>query len=346
MLDWVNSDEFGLIAMTNAINLQPYRPTKVQQLGLFEEAGVDHWIITIERRHGKLRVLPIQEPTGKKNALQEIPDDLIPFHIRHVNENEFLYPAQFQSRRQFGTSEATIDVQGEINRKQLALAQNLQHTLEYHRITMLDTGQVKDADGTVVLDLFAEFEVTPEPEIAFDLANTDHATLIDNIDTMLMTMSENLLNVELEECIAFAGKNFWSAFVAHAGVRDDYQRWRAQGDLLAGSADGQMGDFLRTNYFRRGFSYRNVTWHYYQNPTDQQFIDPDKVLFFPPPMSELYLTKWAPSQRRFETINTIGLPMYSWINDPSPEWSELYAEMNDLNIMTQPKALMKGRVGA
>ena len=57
MLDIFDGDAFGLHQMTAAINKIPEVPTKIGDLDIFEEGGVDTTLVSIERRDENLSLV-------------------------------------------------------------------------------------------------------------------------------------------------------------------------------------------------------------------------------------------------------------------------------------------------
>jgi hypothetical protein len=73
--------------------------------------------------------------------------------------------------RVFGEEVAVERLQSKIAERAAEASQIFALTEEYHRINILKTGRLLDADGAVLFDYFTEFGETPAAEIDFDLDN-------------------------------------------------------------------------------------------------------------------------------------------------------------------------------
>ena len=73
-------------------------------------------------------------------------------------------------------------------------------------------------------------------------------------------------------------------------------------------------------------------------------VPADKAYFYPEGVEGLFEIYYAPADT-FETVNTLGLPLYArTIPDRDrDEWVRLEIESNPLPICTRPQALRSGR---
>jgi hypothetical protein len=76
----------------------------------------------------------------------------------------------------------------------------------------------------------------------------------------------------------------------------------------------------------------------------QYSAEDDKAFFYPQGIEGLFEIYFAPADT-FETVNTIGLPLYARMipDRDRDEWVRLEIESNPLPICTRPQVLRAGR---
>ena len=283
----------------------------------------------IESRDGTLSLIPFSERGSAYE--QQVPDrrEMRAFVCRQFKKQDVLWASEVQSVRDFGSESATQQVQTEVAYRLRKLRQDAETTFEYHLLNGIQ-GIVKDPkDNATVVNYFTEFGISPAAEIDFDLDNASPASgalrkrcqaLIEDVEASMGGLSAGAVQVRAE-----CGSAFFADLVAHKEVRETYLNTAAAADLRGRVADEVSFGGITFRRYRGGVGFGVPT---------------DKAFFFPEGIEGLFEIYYAPADT-FETVNTLGLPLYArTIPDRDrDEWVRLEIESNPLPICTRPQVL-------
>ena len=332
-MDVFEGDAFGIIELTRALENIPFKPALLSGSSLFANRGVRARTVMIESRDGTLALIPFSERGSAYE--QQVPErrDMRAFVCRQFKKQDVLWASEIQGIRDFGSESATQQVQAEVARKLRRLRQDAEATFEYHLLNGIQ-GLVKDPkDNAVIVDYFGEFGITPAAEIDFDLDNATPAsgalrkrcqTLIESVEESMGGLSAGAIQVRAE-----CGSAFFADLVAHKEVRETYLNTAAAADLRGRVADEVSFGGIAFRRYRGGTGFGVPT---------------DKAFFYPEGIEGLFEIYYAPADT-FETVNTLGLPLYArTIPDRDrDEWVRLEIESNPLPICTRPQVLRSAR---
>ncbi len=332
-MDIFDTDAFSVIELTRALENIPYKPATLTGSGLFADRGVRSRTVVIESRDGTLSLIPFSERGSAYE--QQIPErrDVRAFVCRQFKKQDVLWASEIQGIRAFGTESETQQIQQEVARRLKRLRNDAEATFEYHLLNGIQGKVLDPKDGAVVIDYFTEFAITPATEVNFDLANTSPASgalrkkcqaLIESVEGDLGGLSTGAVQLRAE-----CGSAFFSDLVAHKEVRETYLNTAAAADLRSRVADE--------------VSFGGITFRRYRG--NAVFgVPPDKAYFYPEGVEGLFEIYYAPADT-FETVNTLGLPLYarSIPDRDRDEWVRLEIESNPLPICTRPRVLRTAR---
>ena len=339
---------FDVISLTDAINKQPLFPQKIAMMGLFEETGVATLSIMIEEFNGTLYLVS-SAPRGGV-AQQNVRDGrtVRNLAIPHLPVEDKIMADEVQDVKAFGSETETQVVETIVNQRLNKMSQQLDLTLEWHRIGALK-GIVLDSDGTTVLyNLFTEFGVTQETEIDFDLDNATPAAgavrqLCHQVRRLIRT---NLGGTFEPEIHAMCGSTFWDQLISHPEVTTAYERAIAMQDLQGVGVSG-AGGFLRAGLVDTSFMYAGIRfWEYSHEIGSETEVATaaTRAHFYPVGIPGLFVTRFAPANY-METVNTMGRPKYAKqaIDPRFQKFVDLEAQSNPVNLCTRPKVLIQGK---
>ena len=128
---------------------------------------------------------------------------------------------------------------------------------------------------------------------------------------------------------AECGSAFFADLVAHKEVRETYLNTAAAADLR-----GRVGEEV---------SFGGITFRRYRGGLGFG-VPTDKAYFYPEGVEGLFEIYYAPADT-FETVNTLGLPLYARMipDRDRDEWVRLEIESNPLPICTRPQVLRSAR---
>ena len=332
-MDIFEGDAFTIIELTRALENIPFKPAILSGSSLFSPRGVRSRTVVIESRDGTLSLIPFSERGSA--AEQQVPErrDMRAFVCRQFKKQDVLWASEIQGIRDFGSESATQQVQSEVARKLGRLRQDAEATFEYHLLNGIQ-GIVKDPkDSATVINYFTEFGITPATEIDFDLDNATPGSgalrkrcqaLIESVEDSMGGLAAGAVQVR-GEC----GSAFFADLIAHKEVRETYLNTAAAADLR-----GRVADEV---------SFGGITFRRYGGSATIG-VPTDKAYFYPQGIEGLFEIYFAPADT-FETVNTIGLPLYARMipDRDRDEWVRLEIESNPLPICTRPQVLRAGR---
>lgn len=332
VLDIFNNDAFGVAEMTEAVNLLPFQPGRLGELGLFSTKGIPTTSVVVERQGNVLALLPssARGTHGVKKPQQQ--RDIRSLLVPHIVQHDTVLADDVQDVRAFGSSDQMETVSGVVADKQGVMLQNHEMTEEWLRVGAIQASIV-DGDGSTVLhDLEAEFGVSrPETDFKFSVATTEIKLACMDVRR---TVEDALGGTTFRSIRGFCGNTFWDALITHALVKEAFDRW-------------QTGAFFRTDQRvpngAGGFEYCNIYFENYRGSVGgTPFIPVDECAFVVEGVQGLFSTCYSPADY-VETVNTIGRRVYS--KQRKLEFDrgvEIETQSNPLPICNRPNTLVKG----
>lgn len=336
-MDIFNSDAFGLVSMTQAVQKMPFVPGYLGSLGLFMEEGVATDSISIERKDTILTPIPTsqrgtQPPSGttEKALLRN-------FNIPRVAKFDQVFAREIQGVRAFGSESELQTAAQLIAMKQMKMVQEMEMTMELHRLGALQ-GILLDTDASTLYNFFTEFGIAQPAEIDFALTAVSPTagvlrSLISNSVTRVIGRALGAAWNPAVRIKALCGDSFYDDFVNHPDVRTTYNNWQAAESLRAGTAWEE-------------FSFGNVDWINYKGTDDNSTVSvaATKVKFFVTGVPGLFRRYNGPGES-FETVNTIGRPTYSMLvrDVQRDQWVQPEVYNYPLHICTRPEILLRGK---
>jgi len=317
-MDIFNSSAFSMTSLTGAVEKIDYKPQLLGQLGIFEPMPVRTRTVFVDRRDGKLTLIPSSPVGAPPKELVVDPRNAVPLKTTRLAEGFTLYAEEIQGIRAFGSDSEFAQVQAEYLKRMGSVRDDMDLTHEFHRLGALQ-GLLLDADGTTVIyNYFTEFGVTEAAAIDFEL---DVATtnIRQKTADLIRSMNRSAKGAFTPSTAihALAGDAFYDALVQHPTVEKTYQNWAAAADL-------------RQDRTWQSFTYAGVTWHNYRGTDDNSTvaIDPDEAKFFPVGAKDVFKKAMAPAEFG-PFVNTLGKDTYA-MNIPDRDrqaWTrgELYS---------------------
>ena len=328
-MDIFETDAFSVIELTRALENIPFKPATLSGSGLFSDRGVRARTVVIESRDGTLSLIPFSERGSAFD--QQVPErrDVRAFVCRQFKKQDVLWASEIQGIRAFGSESETQQIQAEVARRLRRLRTDAEATFEYHLLNGIQGKVLDPRDGATVIDYFSEFAITPAAEVDFDLDNASPGSgalrkrcqaLIENVEGTLGGLSTGAVQLRAE-----CGSAFFADLVAHKEVRETYLNTAAAADLR-----GRVGEEV---------SFGGITFRRYRGGLGFG-VPTDKAYFYPEGVEGLFEIYYAPADT-FETVNTVGLPLYARMipDRDRDEWVRLEIESNPLPICTRPQVL-------
>jgi hypothetical protein len=330
MLNPFSNSAFSMMALTDAINILPNSYGRAESLGIFRTKSTRFRHIAVEERNGVLNLLPTQLPGSPATVGVRGKRAVRTFTIPHIPHEDVVLPEEVQGLRAFGSETELMSVSDVLTDHLQAMRNKHAITLEHLRMGALK-GKILDADGSVLLDLFSEFEIT-EKAINFALSTPTTDVKAKCIE-LTRHIEDNLKGEYMTEIRALVSSEFFDALTSHAKVKEAYERWQ----------DGAM---LRDD-MRSGFPFGGLIFEEYRGQaTDpdgnvRRFIAANQGHAFPIGTLETFVTYFAPADFN-ETVNTLGKPLYAK-QEPRrfDRGTDLHTQSNPLPMCLRPSVLVK-----
>ncbi len=170
-MDIFHSDAFSAIQLTAAVEKIPYRPALLGSLNLFEPDRIRLEWAVIEKRDGTLALIQTSErgaPLAEQTAIKR---DIRSFRTVRLAKGDTIRASELQNIRAFGSETDLQTVQQEVAVRLARLRNDLELTLENHRLGAIQ-GIVLDADGTTLNNWYTEWGISQAAEVDFALGTS------------------------------------------------------------------------------------------------------------------------------------------------------------------------------
>ncbi len=327
------SGAFEMMSLTSTLLDQPHVPMRLSALGLFVPDGVRTTDVSIERQGNTLQLVQ-SAPRGAPYA-QNVKDDrsLIKIPTVRLGLEDHISADEVQNIRGLGSETDLMALTDEVNRRNLRMSNSIEATIEYHRIGAIK-GQVLDANGDVLHDLFTLFGVVAQPEVDFDLDNASPASgaLRKKCSGVIRSIEDELGGLQYTTIYAQCSSQFYDDLTAHPEYRAN--------KLNTETGAPQLNERIA----RRSVDFAGITFEEYRGQVGNvKYVADDKAHIFPLGVPDNFITRYAPAPY-WGTVNTPGLPRYARMrfNDDEDRVTTR-VETYLLNLCTRPRTLIPAR---
>lgn len=299
-MDAFNADVFSTREMTGKVEKIDYKPQMLGELGIFHVEPVTSKKVFVDRVDGKLQLIQSSPEGAPPSERERDSRSAVALETVHLSRGRTIYAAEVAGVRAFGSTSELESLEAKILKEQARLVDDLEVTEEHHRFAALH-GKLLDADGSVIYDYFAEFDVAEAPviTIALNTATTKVRTVC-NQAVRGMAKSSKGAFVTGTSVHALAGDEFFDKLTDHDNVRRSYENWAAAADLRESGAFG-------------AFTYGGITFHNYRGMDGGEFgVATDEARLFPVGARDVFVKAQSPLATE-EYVNTPGMARYSML---------------------------------
>lgn len=338
MLDIFNSNAFGIVPLTDAINKIKFVPGRIGAMGLFQESGIATTSAAIEEKDGILSLISPSARGAPGTTLTKVRRTLRNVTVPHFEIMDSIMAEEVQGVRAWGSETDVEMVMGKVAERAAIHSQSLEATHEYSRVGAIK-GIVTYADGST-LNLFDLFGVSQAAERDWDLDNASPASgaLRKVCAAVIRQIAAILDGVPFSGVYALCGDAFFDDLIAHTEVRASYLQQQEASQLRTGYIDGGA------NGSYGSFNFGGITFENYRGSVGATgFIHTDKCHVFPTGVPGLFRTYYAPADY-IETVNTNGQRLYlKQYEMANGKGIHLDSQMNALDLSTRPNVLLQGK---
>ncbi|MDO8421562.1 MAG: major capsid protein [Parvibaculum sp.] len=335
MLDIFNDSAFSSVELSEGIQNTPNNYGRVGALGLFVPKPVRTTSVSIEINNGVLSLIESSPRGSGGQQNKRAKRTLKSFNIPHFSLEDTVMADDVQNIRPFGNTselEAAVDF---INERMSEMSGKHDITEEWLLATAL-RGTVLDADGSVLLDLFADFGVTQEVKF-FDFTN-DAADPRKTCLDVKRHIEQNLKGDTMTSVHALCSSDYFDGLISHPVVKEAYAY--------------QQGLSAQRDDLRKGFTYQDITFEEYvgtatdADGADHPFIPAGDARFFPKGTNSTFREYLAPADM-MPFVNTPGQSRYASLEMlKHGKGVEIQTQMNILPICMRPAVLVRGSKAA
>ncbi|WP_455480097.1 major capsid protein [Bartonella sp. B23] len=355
-IDFFKHDAFSATTMMKAIEDYEFKPDLISSLDLFETVETSTTVVGVERRDNMLSLIQTSERGAPLEEADRSYRNLRFFKTTRIAKSDTVKAEEIQDRREFGTEDQLESAMKFIAQKQKKLISEIELTWENMQLGAIQ-GAVLDADGSMIVDWYKEWEITPPKPIDFKL-NTETTDIADIVDQVILKMVEASKGAftNSSRIIGLCGHEFFSKLKNHKTIRETYlntslaQTLNSAGGVATPSAIGS-GSFGSFDFAGATFiNYRSI-YNYNANAkagTKRAIgIKPDECQFFPVNAPGVFQKTFSPGES-LDFVNTVGKPLYTMliVDRDRNAWVKPEVYSYPLYICTRPEMLFKGVIGA
>lgn len=341
MLDIFNDPAFSVTSLTQAMREVKHVPSFISRRGLFTTTSIDTLSVAIEKdKSQNLKLVPASPRGGPGTTFGKTKRSMLNLTLPHFQVDDAIYADEVQGVRAFGQTLAVETLQGKIMGRAAESSQFFALTEEYHRLKVLTTGKLYDADGTtILLDFEAVFGENLAAEIDFSFDTNINGALRKFCAGVHRTMAAALDGLPFDGIEFICGDTFFDDLVANAEVREAYKGHPDAMKLLDAyvSGGGQNASFGVVQF--GGITFIN----YRGNFNGSAAVNADKAHGYPIGVPGLFQSVYGPADY-METVNTMGQRLYAkqW-RMPNDKGVNLEFQSNVLHYCTRPRVLVKAK---
>ena len=332
-MDVFRQDAFSAISLTAAIQDVETVPGFLGTLGIFTPNPVRTTSVMVERRGASLSIIPTSERGSPRTRRGRDRRTVRNFNTVRLAQSDRIMADELQGIRTFGSETELEAMQTEIARRQQILDQDLEATLERHRLSAIN-GILLDSDDSTIYDYYSEFGISQPAEIDFAWASKTgvKSFVTDNVIRPMVRALGGRAAPGMR-IVALCGDTFYDKLQENSEYRATYLQTEAARTLL------------EANPFQSVRAW-GVEWVNYRGTDDNTTvaIADDKCKIIPVGVPNVFQVAYSPAEG-FDFVNTLGLPKYSAIiPDPTArnEYADLDVASYPLHICTTPEALLSG----
>jgi hypothetical protein len=337
--DVFQNDAFTVAELREMVDNLVYIPQMLNDLNLFTPDPIMTTNVMIARNTETLALVPLTERGAPRTRLEKDTRNLKYLPTYRIAQEERINSQILQNIAPEGVPFAAAlgRALDEVEKRQRKMMRKLELTREYHRMAALQ-GYVLDADGSVVLDIYNEFEITRPAAVVINPALTD-GNLRKSIYQNVIRPVTAALNASGRPAptgfLALCGNNFFDAMLAAPEIRQSY-------------IASLQGAELRTGFVPySSFDFAGIRWTNYRGTTDGTTIaiPTNTCVFVPMGVEDLFTEFRAPGEDMSEA-NQPGREFYSTVSpDYRPnkfEWVDVDLSTYPLYVCLVPEAMLSG----
>lgn len=335
-------DAFSVAEMREQVNDLTYIPDELNRMGLFTPDPIRTTNVMISKNTETLALVPITERGTPKTRLERDTRNVRYLPTFRLAQEDRINAGALQNIARegipfevaLGSSLALVE------ERQRKMMRKLELTREYHRLAAL-SGYVKDADGSVVLDVYDEFGIARPAAVVLDFTPATEGGLRAQIYQQVIRPMTEILQATGRNAprgiLALCGDDFFDGLITNVEIYKTYLNTQQARELREGFVPYDE------------FNYAGVTWRNYRGNAEATIgIADNQCIFIPIGVDDMFVEFRAPGED-FTTENEPGREFYSTV---SPDYRPNKFEWVDVDLAAYPlyvclvlEAMLVGQMG-
>lgn len=350
IIDIFNSDAFSALTLSQGVQRNPYQPSALGALGIFDPNPIRTTAVSVEERTGVLKLIGFSERGAEGTQRTTEKRKMRYFDVPRLMHSDTIHTYELQNIREFpeGPTGQIVTVPMQLEREvarrlggPTGLLASIEYTKEFLRLAAVQGLVLDPKDGSVLFNWFDEFGITQATEVAFNLSAGTLNSLRPICNGIKRSMARKAQGAftNSTRIYALCGDTFYDLLVNHPDVVKTFLNFEDARQIR----DAAFGDAFNA------CEYDKIVWVNYRGSDDNTTvkIPDDKVKFFPVNAPGIFQEVMAPGESA-EFINQPGQPVYVL---PIPDrdrrmWWKMEAYSYPLYLCTRPEVLLSGRAGS
>lgn len=316
-----SNSQFSMKAMTDAVNLLPTIPTQIRGQNIFAAKMLNTTFVTVEQKDGVLRLVP-NSPRGQDGTASE-PTSRTKrtFETAHLVRTDRILAEDVQNLHAFGKPDQAESVNNIVLERLQTMKEDIQLTEEHLQLGALN-GDIKDANGTTLYNIYTEFGMTRA--VDHWKLSTQNTKVGAEMDKTKNALRANAKGEVFSKFIAFCSPEFMEALKYHPNVEKHYANY------MGSAAYREDGGWE--------FEHNGVRFvEYYGDFGDGgASIESGSAIILPLGTRNAFRQYYAPADTN-SAVNTIALELYAQREklDMDKGW-KLEVQSNPLPMVLRP----------
>ena len=324
------NNDFTGAELTAIINDVEQAQQPLQSLGLFDVKAERTTGVKVERKKQGLQLVQTsQRGSSDGTNMNHGERDLVTFESVRLMVKDTLQPADIQNIRQFAADDdELIEVRSELAERAQRMRDTLDANLERMRFGAIK-GQVLDADGSVIFDLFQKFGYTQaKKSIKFGTGGDLEAQVLGAKNAVDKATAGKLR----KGYIALCGAGFTDKLHTDDEFKRAYDRYQDSAQA-------------RTD-MRDRIAYKNVDWIKCDDGIGSELYIPENKAYLFPVIPKMFIERYTPGDIMW-AVNQRGYPFYMTQKDLDHDMGvEIWGRSFPIILNTIPQGVIELSVAA
>lgn len=324
MATFLNGD-FSYGTLTNGVNSAPVAVGPVSKSELFELNPIASTELGLELIDDQISLIQTSLRGGIGDMHPHTNRSMVKLTTSHIRTTATMLADSWLNRSGFAQGGTPANVLQERDRVLREMRARIDATMDYQKTRALN-GQILDADGSVIVDLFAQFGQSQQV-VECELA-TASTRMVSKI-VAARRLSEAALGMAYaSDWVIFASAQFMDAVREHPSFELATAGWSAATAL---TDDHRAGSLVVAGC--RMIEVSNIA--------GKTFIEAGSAFLAPVGVPGLCVTSFGPADY-IEAIGELGLPIYSKAEElPMGRGLVIESQSNPISVISRPRAIIK-----